>query len=641
MIVCVGYSRFLASTRCADVSVTDPGAVSPSEGRLVWTAGCTEEDHAGAGRRTETKEDPTLTQLVETGMVIDKDVSIPLRDGTHVVANVFRPAVEGRWPVILTYGPYGKDVHFGEYWPEVFAALKDNHPEITEHSSLRHMVFETPDPEVWTRFGYAVVRVDSRGAGKSRGLLAPNSPQEFIDAADAVEWAGRASWSNGRVGLIGISYYAAGQWMIAQHRPPHLAAMQPWQGTSDFYRDRTRKGGIFSSGFVQMWWNSVVINQYGNGDSPLTDYFTGERNTGPALSAGELAANRVDYIQDILDHPLEDDWYKARSADLSQIDIPTLVGANWGGLQVHLRGTILGFTGIASRHKWLRVQRGSYFEQFYLPENAETQRRFFDRYLKGDESAWADEPKVQLVVRGIDDTIARTIKSERWPLPQSAEYRLHLDGSTMLLSANEPKTPARITYSATSESAVFSSPSIAEPLTFAGPISLKLRLASSSVDADIFVTLRAYRPDGTEATFYTAADSAPVSMGWLRASHRRVDPQRSGFLRPFHPHADSQPLRPGEDYDLDVELWPASLHLPEGSRLELTVKGHDFVRPESAADIDTAHTEGEHKLTLAATGSIHDHPADRPLEKFGGDHTISTGPGVAAYLSLPRVVAPK
>ena len=582
-----------------------------------------------------------MTRFVEQDMVIEKDVSIPLRDGTYVVANVFRPAGDGQWPVILGYSPYGKDVHFSEYWPEVFADLKNNHPRITAQSSLRHLIFEAPDPEVWTRLGYAIVRVDSRGSGKSPGFLQPNSPQEFIDACDAVEWAGRAPWSNGHVGLLGISYYAAEQWMIAQHRPPHLAAMQPWQGTSDFYRDRTRKGGILSSGFVQMWWNAVVLNQHGNGESWQTDYFTGERNTGPTLSAEELATNRVNYVQDLLDHPTEDAWYKARSADLSKIEVPTLVGANWGGLQVHLRGTLLGYTGIASKDKWLLLQRGSYFLQFFEPANVEIQRRFFDRYLKGDENAWADEPKVQMVVRSIDDDVERVVDAEDWPLPGAEEYRLHLDCSTGTLGADEPTAAARLTYSATSESATFTTPPLDAPLTFAGPIMLTLRVASSTTDADVFVTLRAYRPDGSEATYYSAGGQTPVSLGWLRASHRRVDPQRSGFIRPFHPHEDCQPLTPGDYYELEIEIWPASLHLPSGSRLELIVRGHDYVRPEAGDGSAEAEklVGGEPVLTLAPTGAVHDHPADRPLEKFGGEHTIDTGPGVRGYLSLPRITS--
>jgi len=145
--------------------------------------------------------------------------------------------------------------------------------------------------------------------------------------------AGGQSWCNGKVGLLGISYYAAGQWMAASYRPKHLAAILPWSGTCDFYRDRTRHGGIFVNGFVGRWWqNSVLNNQNGKADSTLTDFINGERSTGPAsLTPNELKANRFDYVDNVRAHPTLDDWYKARSADLSQIEVPALVVANWAG----------------------------------------------------------------------------------------------------------------------------------------------------------------------------------------------------------------------------------------------------------------------------------------------------------------------
>jgi len=351
-----------------------------------------------------------MRELIEPGMVIHKDVPIRLRDGREVFGNIFLPKGAGRWPVILNYSPYGKDVHFSNFLPNVWDQLVEQLPEIRANSSLRHLTFESPDPEVWTRFGYAVLRVDSYGSGKSAGTLHPNSPQEFLDAAEVVEWAANAEWSNGKVGLLGISYYAAGQWMIAQHKPAGLAAIQPWQGTSDFYRDRTRQGGLYSNGFVDFWWNDCVLdNQNGNASSRYVDYFTGERNTGVPLTESELAANRFDYKQDIQDHPLEDEWYASRSADLTNIEVPALVVANWGGLAAHLRGTILGYEGINSAEKWLRIQRGNYFLTFYDPQNVDIQRRFFDRFLKGDEKAWQDEPRVRVEVRAANDTIAATI----------------------------------------------------------------------------------------------------------------------------------------------------------------------------------------------------------------------------------------
>jgi uncharacterized protein len=180
---------------------------------------------------------------------------------------------------------------------------------------------------MWVPDGYVVVNVDSRGAGKSPGRLDPNSPAEFRDFYDAIEWAGTQPWSSGKVGLLGISYYAAEQWFVAAMRPPHLAAILPWQGTYDFYRDRTRQDGIYASGFLKRWWNrSVLRNQHGNPDTDCWDIYTGERVTGPAnLSQTELAANRADYLGDVLAHPLNDSFYRERTPGLTKIDYPALV----------------------------------------------------------------------------------------------------------------------------------------------------------------------------------------------------------------------------------------------------------------------------------------------------------------------------
>src|SRR6185436_10948352 len=171
----------------------------------------------------------------------------------------------------MTFGPYGKDLHFSVHQPAAWENLTTTAPEILANSSGKHMVFETPDPEAWVPHGYVVVRVDSRGACKSAGKLDVNSPTEFRDFHDAIEWAGVQSWSNGKVGLLGISYYACGQWFVASLRPPHLAAIVPWQGTYDFYRGRTRQGGLFCNGFVQRWWNRNVAKQHGNAACDFKD----------------------------------------------------------------------------------------------------------------------------------------------------------------------------------------------------------------------------------------------------------------------------------------------------------------------------------------------------------------------------------
>ena len=105
----------------------------------------------------------------------DKDVAVTMRDGAVLRANVFRPLEPGQYPVLMTLGPYGKDVHLSEFMPEAWTALRERHPEILAASSCKYLVFETPDPEVWVGHGYIVVKVDSRGAGKSPGRQRPHS----------------------------------------------------------------------------------------------------------------------------------------------------------------------------------------------------------------------------------------------------------------------------------------------------------------------------------------------------------------------------------------------------------------------------------------------------------------------------------
>jgi predicted acyl esterase len=561
-------------------------------------------------------------------MVLDKDIAVPMRDGALLRANVFRPDAPGKFPVLMTLGPYGKDVHLSQFMPEAWEALKRRHPEILEASSCKYLVFETPDPEMWAPEGYVVVKIDSRGAGKSPGRLDVNSPAEFRDFHDAIEWAASQPWSNGKVGLLGISYYAAGQWMIAAQRPPHLAAMLPWQGTYDFYRDRTRQGGILGSGFLRRWWNrSVLRNQYGNPDTPLTDIDTGERNTGPAsLSAEQLAANRVEYIEDLLARLLNGLWYEERSARLDRIQIPALVVANWGGLGLHLRGTILGWLGIASREKWLKIQSGSYFLTFLLPESVALQRKFFDRYLKNIDNGWEREPKVEVAVRAADDTVKRVARDTQWPLTGTKWTRFYLDASSLTLAAAAPDKAASASYAATGEGVTFSTAPLERALEFAGPIKAKLWVSSNTEDMDIFATLRAFDPRGKEVTFLSAVEpKAPVSQGWLRVSQRKLDAKRSTEWQPYHTHDQAQKLRPGETVEVDLEIWPASLALPAGCRLALTLQGKDFERP------------GETGVQKGSVWFLHDDPRDRPPETFAGTHTIYSGGGRGAYLLLPAI----
>jgi uncharacterized protein len=563
-------------------------------------------------------------------MIVDRNTEISMRDGARLRANVYRPEAAGRYPALVTLGPYGKDVPLRDFMQEAGDRLNATYPEILAASSCKHLVFERPDPEAWVPDGYVIISVDSRGAGKSPGRLDPNSPAEFRDFYDAIEWAAAQPWCSGKVGLLGISYYAASQWFVAAMRPPHLAAIAPWQGTYDFYRDRTRQDGIFASGFLKRWWSrSVLRHQHGNPDTDCRDIYTGERVTGPAsLSPAELAASRADYLGDVLAHPLNDEFYRERTPDLSKIDCPAFVIANWGGLGLHLRGTIRGFMGIASREKWLKVQSGSYFHTFLQPKNVAIQKRFFDRYLKGIENGWETEPPVEVEIRGPDDTVKRAARAAAWPLPQTQWSRFYLDAERRTLDPDEPLKAASASYPALSEGVTFSTPPFAREVEIVGPVKAKLFVSSSTRDMDIFATLRAFDPDGNEMTFIGAPEpKCPVTQGWLRVSQRKTDPQRSSEYLPFYPHDERDPLTPGEIYEVDLEIWPMALALPAGSRLTLTIQGKDFERPGSTGPL------------RGVAWFTHDDPIDRPPELFAGTNTLHTGSAHRSYLLLPMLPA--
>ena len=179
-------------------------------------------------------------------------------------------------------------------------------------------------------------------------------------------------------------------------------------------------------------------------------------------------------------------------------------------------------------------------------------------------------------------------------------------------------------YPALSDGVTFTSAPLARDTEIAGPAAAKLCVSSSAEDMDVFATLRAFDPQGKEMTFRTGGEAkAPATQGWLRVSQRKLDPARSKPYAPFHPHDERQALKPGEVYDVEVEIWPLSLYLPAGSTLSLTIQGKDFERP------------GETGPTKGVGWMYHDDPRDRPPALFHGTHAVHTGGGRDAYLLLP------
>jgi uncharacterized protein len=568
-------------------------------------------------------------------IVIERDVPVPASDGLMLRADVFRPPGEGRYPVLLSYGPYAKGLAFQDGYPDQWRLMTSQHPDVTAGSSNAHQNWEVADPEKWVPDGYACVRVDSRGAGRSPGRLDPYSPRETQDLYECIEWAAGQPWSTGKVGLNGISYYAMNQWHVARLHPPHLAAMCVWEGAADFYRDGTHHGGILSSFWLNWYDKQVTVVQHGRGERGPRSAVTGEPVAGPeTLADAELAAARAPFGEDIRAHPLDDEFHRARSADWAQITVPLLTAANWGGQGLHTRGNFEGFTQAASRHKWLEVHGLEHWTHFYTDYGVDLQKRFFACFLHGDDSGWRDQPPVQLQVRTLDGFRSRA--EQEWPLARTDWRRLYLRPGSGDLAGEPGGGHERVSYQADGEGITFTAAPVTAETEITGPVAARLFVSSSVTDADLFCVLRAFAPDGQEVTFPGAIDPhTPVAQGWLRLSHRKLDPVLTRPYRPYHSHDEIQPVTPGEICQADVEIWPTSVVLPAGYRLALTVRGRDYeIRYPDAPRL------GSFKNEMTGCGPfLHNDPVDRPPELATSRQTLWHGPGRESYLLLPVIPA--
>ena len=225
-------------------------------------------------------------------LVVEKDVEIPVRDGARLKADIFRPRSGGRFPGIMNIGGYRKD----KLWVP---------PRDLDEKANPHMNWEAVNPLWWIPRGYAAIRVDTRGSGKSPGLFDPWSRQEALDFYDCIEWAAKQKWCNGRIGTSGISYFAMNQWLVASLKPPSLKAIIPWEGAADMYRDLAYHGGIFCLGFVGNWYNNHMAH-----------HLLGK----PQEHNPDAFANN--WLWQYLRHNLDTGWFDQRRADWERIDVP-------------------------------------------------------------------------------------------------------------------------------------------------------------------------------------------------------------------------------------------------------------------------------------------------------------------------------
>jgi predicted acyl esterase len=519
-------------------------------------------------------------------MVVDKDVRIPTRDGSYLAADVYHPDAPGqKFPVLMSLSAYQKELQF-----------------LPHEAPFTHQ--ERPEPDWWVPRGYILVFVDSRGTGRSPGNADIWSKQEAYDYYDAIEWAGVQSWSTGKVGLCGVSYYAITQWTVASLQPPHLTTIVPWEGWADLYRDSVFQGGIFDQGFYGNWWLDVMGKQ-------LLD----------RTRSDNAAAMNDNLVYDYMTHPLDGPYWddvKGRP-DISKLTVPFYSAGNWDGWNHHLRGNIEAFEHAPSKNKKLRVHMGGHTYAFYTEEGKMDMLRWYDYWLKGINTGIMDEPPVKLCVRisareckwRFEDEfpIQRTQYTKFYLSPEPAGGVVKGSLNDVSLSKTAPAAPGRLTYDAGPASSgrgrrgIPGASFVTEPLTedveVTGHVNLVMWVSSETDDMDVFAFLRKVNPDGRVDT---------LSRGILKVSQRKLDPKLSTPYRPYHSHDVEEKLKPGEIVPIQVEIWPTSMVFQKGTRIRLDVLPHD----------------GEHYFATyhLKNNSIY----------TGGDH--------ASYLLLP-IVPPK
>ncbi len=489
--------------------------------------------------------------------IIERDQWVTVRDGTRLSVNVFRPGGSGPYPVVMALTAYDKNKG-PELYPKLLRHALKPEFDFGEFSVSAHTPWEGPDPAYWVSQGYAVVYVDSRGFASSEGAPATVSMQDRNDFYDVIEWAGAQDWSNGRVGLTGVSYLAIAQWAAASANPPSLKAFIPWEGQTDPGREVLYHGGIPEVNFTSFWVRKVRSGANGN---PLPP---------PALF--RFAHQRPALMR----------WFRSRPGnrsgiDLPAIEVPALICGSWSDQGLHSRGSFEGFKQIASPQKWLYTHGRPKWQVYYSDEALAYQTAFFDYFLKGEDNGFGERAAVRLEVR--ESLNAYSVREvEDWPLPGTRYTPLYLQASSGSLELQQPQADGRSRYESGTGQAVFKYTFPADT-ELSGNMKLRLWVSmQAGHDMDLFVGVSKLDTAGEEVFFYakTGYNRGPVAMGWLRASERALDAARSTPWQPVLAHRGASDVPVGEPFAVDIEILPSSTLFRAGETLRLTIQGRDL-----------------------------------------------------------------
>jgi len=531
---------------------------------------------------------PEYRRYVENGMLVELDVPIMMRDGVRIYVDVFRPADESeKVPPLIAWTPYGKHNSTLGFVPNVFPTSGIDFSKLSNYAT-----FEAPDPVFWVGHNYAVIVADLRGTWNSEGNATFFSPEEMEDEYDLIEWAGVQPWSTGKVGLSGVSYLAITQWRVAALNPPHLAAINPWEGVTDTYREIVNHGGIPSS-----FW-PYMHDRWGVSTTRLEDL----------LKMSE-------------EHPFYDDYWASKAAMLDKVTVPAYVVASWSDHGLHTRGTLEGYKHIKSERKWLEIHGRKKWAYYYDPASLKRQVLFFDHILKGENNEVAEWPPVKLEVREKYYEGAIQIEQE-WPIARTEYTKLYLNAEDLSLNREPIPEHASCSYNAlgigsTNNRMTFSL-KCEETMKLIGHAKLKIYMqADGADDMDIFLNIKKLNKDGEEVLFphFNQHENGAVAYGWIRASRRELQEERSTEFFPVLAHRRDIKLEKDEIVCLDIEILASGTVFEKGETLCIAVQGRDF-----------------NEYPIADIYARHDYETINR-----GRHIIHTGGQYNSYLLVPIV----
>lgn len=420
--------------------------------------------------------------------------------------------------------------------------------------------------------------------------------QEGRDCSDLIEWLAEQEWCSGKVGMSGTSYLAASQWFTAAEQPPHLAAINPWEGVSDVYRDLVKRGGMPDTGFAQQ----------------LQDGSFFGRN------------RKEDIVGEVQRFPLMTDLWEHKIPEFASITVPAYVVASYSNT-LHTAGTFRAWRRIASEEKWLRVHNSQEWPDYYDEANIEDLRRFFDHYLRDEDNGWEQTPHVRYSLLDLEGGDTIDVAADTFPPGDVVSQKYYLDGRSRALTTSPPtdEVPAAYPVDRNPDAVSFITTFEQETVLVGYPKAHLFVEAKGADDMDLFVLVQKLDPYGTPLSAFTIPNHSPMahditdhgatilrykgSDGRLRVSARHLDEALSTDDVPAHTFDRVEQVADGEIVEVDIDLLPVGLVFHAGEHLRFVISSRnllgtlmpgirEYVGANSGQHV--IHTGGEHASYL-------------------------------------------